>query len=105
MSATNNSVPKQNDYDLVVIGSGPGGQKAAISSAKLGKRVLVVEKDALGGSCIHTGTIPSKALREAALSVFEATSLAAISERTNDVIKSETEVISAQLQRNKVEVV
>jgi NAD(P) transhydrogenase len=105
MPATYVSAPAHREYDLVVIGSGPGGQKAAISSAKLGKKVLVIEKDHLGGSCIHTGTIPSKALREAALSVYEASSLAAISERTNAVIQSETNIISAQLQRNKVEVV
>ena len=54
-----------NHYDLIVIGSGPSGEKAAIQSAKLGKRVLVVDKrESLGGNCIHTGTIPSKTLRE-----------------------------------------
>jgi NAD(P) transhydrogenase len=47
-------------YDLIVIGSGPGGQRAAIQGAKAGKRVAVVEKqDAIGGVCINTGTIPS----------------------------------------------
>lgn len=52
-------------YDLVVIGSGPGGEKAAIQAAKLNKRVLVVERmESPGGSCMHTGTIPSKTLRE-----------------------------------------
>src|SRR6185437_9380419 len=55
-------------YDLVVIGSGPAGQKAALSAAKLGKRVAVVERtQSVGGVCIHTGTIPSKAMREAVL--------------------------------------
>ena len=55
-------------YDCVVIGSGPAGQKAAIQAAKLGKRVAVIEKSAvLGGAAINTGTIPSKALREAVL--------------------------------------
>jgi NAD(P) transhydrogenase len=55
-------------FDLVVIGSGPGGQRAAIQAAKLGKRVVVVEKsDQLGGAGLRGGTIPSKALREAAL--------------------------------------
>ena len=55
-------------YDLVVIGSGPGGQKAAIAAAKLGKRVAIVEKGhMLGGVCVNTGTIPSKTLREAVL--------------------------------------
>ena len=56
------------DYDLLVIGSGPGGQKAAIQAAKLGRRVAVVERrDMVGGVCINTGTIPSKTLREAVL--------------------------------------
>src|SRR5215467_12604295 len=55
-------------FDLVVIGSGPAGQKAAIAAAKLRKRVAVVErKQMLGGVCVHTGTIPSKTLREAVL--------------------------------------
>ena len=54
------------EYDLVVIGSGPGGQKAAIAAAKLGKSVAVVERgQMLGGVCVNTGTIPSKTLREA----------------------------------------
>ncbi|NIR48937.1 FAD-dependent oxidoreductase, partial [candidate division KSB1 bacterium] len=56
------------DYDLVVIGSGPAGQKAAIQAAKLDKRVAVVERKAVvGGVCINTGTIPSKTLREAVI--------------------------------------
>ena len=56
------------EYDMVVIGSGPGGQKAAIASAKLGKSVAVVERgQMLGGVCVQTGTIPSKTLREAVL--------------------------------------
>ena len=55
-------------YDCAVIGTGPAGQKAAIQAAKLGKHVCVIEKNnALGGAAINTGTIPSKALREAVL--------------------------------------
>ncbi|TWT42542.1 Si-specific NAD(P)(+) transhydrogenase [Botrimarina hoheduenensis] len=56
-------------YDLVVVGSGPGGQKAAIAGAKLGKRVALVERrrELVGGVCLHTGTIPSKTMREAIL--------------------------------------
>ncbi|GAB2669734.1 hypothetical protein GCM10027169_34560 [Gordonia jinhuaensis] len=55
-------------YDLVVIGSGPAGQKAAIAAAKLGKRAAVVERrNMVGGVCINTGTVPSKTLREAVL--------------------------------------
>lgn len=60
-------------FDLCVIGSGPGGAKAAIAAAKLGKSVVVVEKmDVVGGVAINTGTIPSKALREAVLAVTNA---------------------------------
>lgn len=55
-------------FDFVVIGSGPAGQRAAIQAAKLGRSVLLVEKHFLiGGACVHTGTIPSKTLREAVL--------------------------------------
>src|SRR6266540_4575605 len=58
----------QYDYDLLVIGTGPGGQKAAIQAAKLRKRVAIVERrEMVGGVCINTGTIPSKTLREAVL--------------------------------------
>jgi NAD(P) transhydrogenase len=56
-------------YDLIVIGSGPAGQKAAIAAAKQNRRVAVVERtrQCLGGVCLHTGTIPSKTIREAIL--------------------------------------
>lgn len=56
------------EFDLVVLGSGPGGQKAAIAAAKLGRRVAIVERrDMIGGVSVNTGTIPSKTLREAVL--------------------------------------
>jgi len=55
-------------YDCAVIGTGPAGQKAAIQASKLGKKVVIIEKNAtVGGATINTGTIPSKALREAVL--------------------------------------
>src|SRR5207302_5843703 len=55
-------------YDLIVIGSGPAGQRAAIQAAKCGRKVVVVEaREILGGACINTGTIPSKTMREAVL--------------------------------------
>ena len=54
-------------YELIVIGSGPGGQRAAINAVKAGKRVALVEKQSMGGVCINTGTIPSKTMREAVL--------------------------------------
>ena len=55
-------------YDLIVIGSGPAGQRAAIYGAKLGKKVALIEmREVVGGACINTGTIPSKTMREAVL--------------------------------------
>jgi NAD(P) transhydrogenase len=57
-----------NEYDLVVIGSGPAGQKGAICAAKMRKKVAIIDrKKTIGGVCVHTGTIPSKTLREAVL--------------------------------------
>src|SRR6266481_5981600 len=106
-------------YDLVVIGSGPGGQRAAIQAAKSGKRVAVIEKrEAVGGVCINTGTIPSKTMREAVLHlsgfyyqnfyganyrVKEVVTMADLSYRVQRVIESEVSVIQAQLQRNGVD--
>jgi NAD(P) transhydrogenase len=56
------------DFDVLVLGSGPGGQKAAIAAAKLGRRAAIIERrNMIGGVCINTGTIPSKTLREAVL--------------------------------------
>ena len=58
------------EYDLIVIGSGPGGQKAAVQGAKAGLKVALVERERkVGGTCVHLGTIPSKTLREAALTI------------------------------------
>src|SRR5271166_827367 len=57
-----------NVYDLIVVGSGPAGQKAAICAAKMRKKVAIIErKRTIGGVCVHTGTIPSKTFREAIL--------------------------------------
>lgn len=106
------------DYDLLVIGSGPGGQKAAIAGAKLGKRVAVVEKKHMvGGVCINTGTIPSKTMREAILYLTglnqrelyghsyrlkDEITVADLSARTHHVIGREIDVIRNQLARNHV---
>src|SRR6201991_1524125 len=58
------------DYDMIVIGSGPSGRRAAIQAAKVGKSVLVVERGRrVGGVSVHTGTIPSKTLRETVLNL------------------------------------
>src|ERR1035438_2377120 len=109
------------EFDMVVIGSGPAGQKAAIAASKLGKRVVVVEKtDMVGGTCISQGTIPSKTLREAVLylagirqreiygasyRVKDKITMADLMLRTGLVIRNEIEVVRNQLQRNDVEVV
>ncbi|HEY0805673.1 MAG TPA: FAD-dependent oxidoreductase, partial [Pseudonocardiaceae bacterium] len=106
------------DFDVLVLGSGPGGQKAAIATAKLGKRAAVVERrDMIGGVCINTGTIPSKTLREAVLyltglnqremygasyRVKEDITVADLLSRTQHVIGREIEVIRSQLSRNRV---
>ncbi|RVO23087.1 FAD-dependent oxidoreductase, partial [Sinorhizobium meliloti] len=59
-----------NQYDLIVVGSGPAGRRGAIQAAKLGKKVLVIEQGKrVGGVSVHTGTIPSKTLRETALNL------------------------------------
>jgi NAD(P) transhydrogenase len=108
------------NFDLIVIGSGPAGQRAAIQGAKFGKRVVLVESRAvLGGACINTGTIPSKTMREAVLHlsgfyyqniyginyrVKEKISMSDLSFRVQHVIKTEVDVTQAQLSRNGVEV-
>jgi NAD(P) transhydrogenase len=106
MTAVTDSAKTQYDFDLIVIGSGPGGQRAAVQAAKLGKKVLVVEKDKLGGSCLQLGTIPSKALRESALMVNPGElSLLGVMERTKRIITEERTVINNSLDRNNVTVV
>jgi NAD(P) transhydrogenase len=107
-------------YDLVVIGSGPAGQRAAIQGAKTGKRVAVVERrQVVGGTSINTGTIPSKTMREAVLhlSGYNYQNIYGVSYRVKDkitmgdlafrvqhVIKTEIDVTQAQLSRNGIEV-
>jgi NAD(P) transhydrogenase len=107
------------ELDLLVIGSGPSGQKAAIQAAKLGKRVAVAErKERLGGVSIHTGTIPSKTLREAVLEQLaqrpldvldptrieesEEAVLQQLMDRTARVVAAETAVVREQFRRNRV---
>ena len=118
-SAVSGPPAERRDYDLVVIGSGPGGQKAAIAAAKLGRRVAVVERRGMvGGVCTQTGTIPSKTLREAVLyltgyamrglygesyRVKQDITVQDLLSRTHFVIGREVEVIRAQLQRNRVD--
>ncbi len=108
------------EFDLVVIGSGPAGQRAAIQGAKSGKRVALVERrEVIGGVCINTGTIPSKTMREAVLHlsgynyqniygvsyrVKEKITMADLAFRVQHVIKTEIDVTQAQLSRNGIEV-
>jgi len=109
------------DYDLLVIGSGPAGQRAAIQAAKLDKKVGVVErKTVLGGVSVNLGTIPSKTLREAVLdlsgyrerefygasySVKQNITMADLTVRTDKVIRHEIDVTRHQLQRNGIDVI
>ena len=106
-------------FDVIVIGSGPAGQKAALNAAKLGKRVALIDRtESLGGVCIHTGTIPSKAMREAVLhltgmnlrqvygesyAVKQDITMQDLLYRTSHVVRTETEVIRNQMQRNHVQ--
>src|ERR1700757_3401153 len=106
-------------FDLVVIGSGPGGQRAAIQASKIGKAVAVVEKQAMvGGVCINTGTIPSKTMREAVLHlsgfydqgfygsnyhVKENITMNDLNFRVTRVVENESAVLQDQLKRNGVD--
>ena len=109
------------NYDLIVIGSGPAGQRAAVAAAKMNKRVAVVEaRTVVGGVCVNTGTIPSKTMREAVLHlsgynyrsiyginyrVKEKIAMADLAFRVQAVIKTEVDVTEAQLSRNGIDVV
>ena len=106
------------DFDLLVIGSGPGGQKAAIAAAKLERQVAIVERPRmLGGVCLNTGTIPSKTLREAVLYLTgldqremygqsyrlkDEITIADLTARTEHVVRRESDVVRSQLARNGV---
>ncbi|MFG2881307.1 Si-specific NAD(P)(+) transhydrogenase [Streptomyces sp. NPDC048297] len=106
------------DFDMLVIGSGPGGQRAAIAAAKLGRRVAVIDRpDMVGGVSLHTGTIPSKTLREAVLYLTgltqrdmygqsyrlkEEITVADLTARTRHVVGREVDVVRNQLSRNQV---
>ena len=108
------------DFDMLVIGSGPAGQRAAIQAAKLNKRAALVErKTVVGGVCINTGTIPSKTIREAVLhlsgyrlrglygasyTVKEHITMQDLQFRTEHVVRHEIDVTRHQLMRNQVEV-
>ncbi|HET9481077.1 MAG TPA: FAD-dependent oxidoreductase, partial [Candidatus Polarisedimenticolia bacterium] len=108
-------------YDLLVIGSGPAGQRAAVQAAKLGRRAALIERrQVVGGVCTNLGTIPSKTLREAVLyltgygqhtiygssyAVKERITMEDLMVRTSFVIRREIDVTRAQMRRNGVEIV
>jgi NAD(P) transhydrogenase len=108
-------------YDLLVIGTGPAGQKAAVQAAKLGKKVGIIErKELVGGVCINTGTIPSKSLREAVLYLsgfrqrnlygagyrLKATiTIEDLAFRANHVISNEIAIVKDQMARNRVDMI
>jgi NAD(P) transhydrogenase len=107
-------------YDLLVLGSGPAGQKAAIQAAKLRKKVAVVEKEQVGGASVNTGTLPSKTLKDAiyylhgfklrsftnmSMSLKKSFTIRDLMARKDHVIKNELAIITNQLERNDVEIV
>ena len=106
--------------DLVVIGSGPAGQKAAIQAAKLGGKVAVIEKEpAPGGACLYSGTIPSKSLREAILDLtgfydhsyygqdieLKEVSINDLNYRLQRVVDQERELITRQFKKNGIRLI
>ena len=109
------------DHDLVVIGSGPSGQRAAIQAAKLGKSVAIIERArTVGGICVNYGTIPSKTFREAVLHlsgyrergiygssyrVKQEITIDDLLYRVQQVVRSEIDVIRNQMTRNRVELI
>jgi NAD(P) transhydrogenase len=109
------------DFDLVCIGSGPAGQRAAVQGAKLGRRTAIIEhRLGVGGVCLETGTIPNKTFREAVLSLGSAGEVlgahglaralprptaAQLLQRVGDVVRREADVLDNQLRRNGVEVI
>lgn len=109
------------NYDLLVIGTGPAGQKAAVQAAKLGKKVGIIErKEVIGGVCTNTGTIPSKSLREAVLylsgfrqrhlygagyRVKETITIEDLAFRTNHVIQNEISTVERQMARNHIDLI
>src|SRR6266545_4105285 len=108
-------------FDLVVIGSGPAGEKGAAQAAYFGKRVALIERsDYLGGAGINTGTVPSKTLRETALyfsglrqrglygidySLKERLTVADLMRRQQDVVERERAIVETNLERHKIEIV
>src|ERR1051326_7537673 len=112
----------RHEYDLICIGSGPAGQRAAVQAAKLGKKAVVVEKqECIGGVCIETGTIPSKTFREAVRRLYTQSPLDGadtdvyasrmrptmpqLVSHVGRVMQREMQIISDALRRNDVALV
>lgn len=108
------------NYDIIVIGSGPAGQKAAIQGTKSGKKVCLIERSReIGGACVHRGTIPSKTLRENALRVKnmrmnaelahfelpEDTELVTLIDRLEEVLNAHDEYMRRQVERNDINII
>lgn len=106
------------EYDVVVIGAGPAGQKAAVQAAKAGKSVLIIDQDPyMGGACVHRGTIPSKTLRENALRVNhlrqnarlfeqplpEETEMTVLFDRLDEVLAAHDLYMQKQMERNQID--
>jgi NAD(P) transhydrogenase len=112
---------KSYDYDLLVIGCGPAGQRAAVQAAKIGKKVAIIDKKAVvGGNCVNTGTIPSKSFKEAVLylsgyrqrNIYGASyrvktdiEMSDLTFRCNRIMQIEIDIIKDQLRRNRVEII
>lgn len=126
MDSNNNTPPSPDaaqrfDYEMVIIGSGPGGQKAAIQSSKLGKRTAIIDfKNEVGGTCLHDGTIPSKSFREAILHlsgyrershygdayrVKQNVCMSDLTDRCTGIVQDIEQTIRSQLIRNNVELI
>lgn len=114
------STSTSNHYDLIVIGCGPAGQRAAVQAAKLRKKVAIIDaREVVGGVCVNLGTIPSKSFREAVLylsgfrqrniygsayRVKSDISMADLTFRCNHIVQHEIETIDSQLARNRIDV-
>ena len=115
-ASTQNSVPEEH-YNMVVLGCGPAGQKAAIASSKLGKTVALIEPNFIGGHCTYNGTLPSKTFREAAIHLTNHRlrfydgeeksdpTMRDLVKRVNWVRENEVNVIKHQLQKNHIDLI
>ena len=111
-------MPDNNNFDLIVIGAGPGGYVAAIRAAQLGMRVACVEREYLGGTCLNVGCIPSKALldsshkfealkhgyaRQGIKSAPPQLDLPAMIKFKEDVVQKNTSGVGYLFKKNKIE--